>query len=195
MKTVTLAITGASGVIYGWNLLEHLNRNETVGQIFLIVSTAGQQVSREELHRSLPEMSTRITTILPKTTWLDENNLGAPVASGSYPVDAMVVAPCTMATAGCIASGAGRNLIHRAADVMLKEKRPLILVPRETPLSVIHLENFLVLSRAGATIFPAMPSFYHQPETIEDMVDAFSNRLLMHLDLPSDNSRIWQGWS
>jgi 4-hydroxy-3-polyprenylbenzoate decarboxylase len=121
------------------------------------------------------------------------DNIAARPSSGSHPQEGMVVVPCSMGTLGAIASGAGTNLIHRAADVTLKESRKLVLVPRETPYNAIHLENMLRLSRAGAHIIPASPGFYHRPQTIEALVDHFVFRVLDHLGVPHSQATQWQG--
>jgi 4-hydroxy-3-polyprenylbenzoate decarboxylase len=123
---------------------------------------------------------------------LEPNDMFTPPASGSYRHDGMVIAPCSMGTAGRIASGVSDDLITRAADVCLKERRPLILVARETPLSLIHLRNLTALTEAGATIMPACPAFYHGPATIEDLVDTVVVRVLRHLGLPCPGAREWQ---
>jgi flavin prenyltransferase len=122
---------------------------------------------------------------------IDPDDFFAPFASGSFRHDGMVIAPCSMNTLAAIASGVTQNLIHRAADVCMKEKRPLILVPRETPLNRIHLENMLRLADAGAIILPAMPGFYHQPQTIEDLADSVISRVLDHLGIDNSLSRRW----
>src|SRR5262245_29374007 len=121
------------------------------------------------------------------------NDMCASIASGSYLSDAMVIVPCSMSTLGAIANGASRDLVHRAADVILKESRLLILVPRETPLNVIHLENMLKLAQLGVRIFPAMPGFYHHPKTIDDMVEHFIHRLLDHLGVSHEQLTRWAG--
>jgi len=121
------------------------------------------------------------------------DNMAARPSSGSHPQEGMVIVPCSMGTLGAIASGAGTNLIHRAADVTLKESRKLVLVPRETPYNAIHLENMLRLSRAGAHIIPASPGFYHRPQTIEDLVDHLVFRILDHLGVPHSQATQWQG--
>jgi 4-hydroxy-3-polyprenylbenzoate decarboxylase len=192
-QTIVLAITGASGCVYAWDLIHKLHACNAVGAVHLIVSGPGRQVLREETGLRLEGQSDLATHGLTRVYWLDEYNFAAPVASGSFPTDAMVIIPCTMGTLGSIASGAGRNLIHRAADVTLKERRPLILVPRETPLHAIHLENMLRLAQAGAILLPAMPSFYHHPVSLQDVIDGFTWRVMATLGLPVPDHSIWQG--
>ena len=121
------------------------------------------------------------------------NDIGASIASGSHLSDAMVVLPCSMGSLAAIAHGVTRDLVHRAADVILKESRLLILVPRETPFNAIHLENMLTLARMGVRIIPAMPSFYHFPKTIDDLIDHFTYRLLDHLGVPHQQETRWEG--
>lgn len=192
-KTIVLAITGASGTPYGLDLLRKLHESTAVGHLFVIVSGPGRQVLLEETGVRLDSPADLAAAGFPRATWLEEMNIAAPVASGSFPVDATIVAPCTMGTLGAIATGAGRNLIHRAADVALKERRPLVLMPRETPLHAIHLENMLRLAQAGAVILPAMPAFYHHPASIQDLVDHLSWRILSVLGLPTPSDRGWKG--
>ena len=187
MKTITLAITGASGLPYAMRLLECLL---TSGQrVHLVYSQAAQIVAKQELDFTLPNRPQDAEKLLCKHLGKFSGELKvfglqdwyAPMASGSNPGDAMVVCPCTMGTLGKIANGISDDLIARAADVMLKEKRPLILVPRETPLSAIHLENMLKLSHAGAVILPPNPGFYHHPQSVQDLVDFVVARILDHL--------------
>lgn len=194
-KTIVLAITGASGTLYGLDLLRKLHDSTAVGSLYLIVSEPGRQVLLEETGIRLDSAADLTAAGVSRAHRLEEMDIAAPVASGSFPVDAMVVAPCTMGTLGAIATGAGRNLIHRAADVTLKERRPLVLVPRETPLHAIHLENMLRLAHAGAVILPAMPSFYHRPASIQDLVDHLSWRIMSALGLPVPADRGWKGRS
>jgi 4-hydroxy-3-polyprenylbenzoate decarboxylase len=186
-KTIAVAFTGASGLPYGLRLLECLL--EAQGRVFLLYSPAAQVVARQELDLTLPTQPAAAAayfaerfraqpgqlTVFGREDWL------SPVASGSNPPDAMAVCPCSMGTLGALAAGLADNLIERAADVMLKERRPLVLVPRETPLSAIHLENMLKLSRAGAVILPPSPGFYGHPRTIEDLVDFVVARVLDQL--------------
>lgn len=196
MKTITVAITGASGAIYASRLLWHLERSDEVGRVHLVVSAPGRRVLSEELDMTgsgealVEGLAGRPSE---KIELLPTNDIGATIASGSYPVDGMVVVPCSMSTIGALASGAVTNLVHRAADVCLKEGRRLVLVPRETPLHAIHLENLLRLRNAGAMIVPAMPGFYHRPQTIEQLVDHFVFRLMDHLGLDHDRSTMWTG--
>ena len=196
MKTITVAITGASGGIYAQRLLGQLERSAEVGRVHLVVSAPGRRVLAEEL--DLTGSGDELVAGLAggpseKIELLPASDIGASIASGSYRVDAMIVVPCSVSTIGALASGAVTNLIHRAADVTLKEGRTLVLVPRETPLHAIHLENLLRLRNAGATIVPATPGFYHRPRTIDELVDHFVFRLMDHLGLDHDRSTAWTG--
>src|SRR6476661_5865563 len=176
-KTVTLAFTGASGMPYGIRLLESLLASGH--RVYLLYSQAAQLVAHQEMQLVLPSRPKETEEMFSRRFNAAEGQLRvfgreewfAPVASGSNPAEAMVVCPCTMGTLAAVACGLADNLIERAADVALKEHRQLVLVPRETPLSAIHLENMLRLARAGAVILPANPGFYHHPAKVEDLVD------------------------
>lgn len=184
---VTLGLTGASGMPYGVRLLECLLRSGI--RVQLLYSQAAQIVARQEMDLALPgraqdaarELSSRFGTDPGLLQAFGREEWFAAPASGSNPADAMVVCPCTMGTLAAIAAGLSDSLLERAADVMLKESRRLILVPRETPLSAIHLENMLRLVRAGAVVLPANPGFYHHPRTPADLVDYIVARVLDHL--------------
>lgn len=202
MKTITVGITGASGSIYAQSLLKHLNDNPEVGRIDLVISQAGVRVVGEELGLKVAGTDPRVIRELIGPNYKEDsgkvivhstNDIGASIASGSYLSDAMVIIPCSMSTLAAIASGMTRDLVHRAADVILKENRTLILVPRETPLNAIHLENMLKLARLGVRIIPAMPSFYHFPKTIDDLVEHFTHRLLDHLGVGHQQKTRWEG--
>jgi 4-hydroxy-3-polyprenylbenzoate decarboxylase len=171
---ILVAITGASGALYAQRLLDHLDPRQH--EIHLVLSNYAQVVLAKELPGGLrlPEGV--------KTHGLKSMN--APFASGSNPLDAMVIIPCTMGTLGRIAHGFSEDVLLRAADVTLKERKKLILVPRETPLSLVHVKNFELLLLAGATILPANPSFYHNPATIESVIDTVVARVLDHLGIP-----------
>ncbi len=181
---ILLAITGASGAIYGLRLAEELLKAGV--NLTLTASTSGIGVCQLETGIKLGgdpaevahNLSNRWQTPLDHLNVRDINDLWAAEASGSAAPDAMIVAPCSMGTLGRIAAGISGNLLERAADVMLKESRTLILVPRETPLSAIHLENMLKLCHAGARLVPAMPAFYHQPQTMEALVDFVVGKVL-----------------
>jgi flavin prenyltransferase len=196
-RTVTLALTGASGMPYGIRLLECLLRAGV--KVYLLYSQAAQIVARQEMDLSLPArakeaaelFSARFGAAPGQLQAFGREEWFAPVASGSNPADAMVVCPCTMGTLAAVAAGMADNLIERAADVALKEARKLVLVPRETPLSAIHLENMLKLSRAGAIILPANPGFYHHPQTAQDLVDFVVARVLDHLGVEHDLMSRW----
>jgi 4-hydroxy-3-polyprenylbenzoate decarboxylase len=196
-ETITLAFTGASGMPYGVRLLECLLKADV--RVYLLYSQAAQIVARQEMDLSLPArakdaaefFSTRFGTAPGRLQVFGREEWFAPVASGSNPADAMVVCPCTMGTLAAIAAGMADNLIERAADVSLKEARKLVLVPRETPLSAIHLENMLKLSRAGAIILPANPGFYHHPQTVQDLVDFVVARVLDHVGVKHDLMPRW----
>lgn len=194
--TVTLAFTGASGLPYGIRMLEQLLAAGC--RVWLLYSPAAQVVAQQEMQLSLPSQAKALQAL-----WREQYRCGeqlsvfgreewfAPPASGSNPADAMVICPCSMGALAAIAHGMSDNLIERAADVSIKEKRPLILVPRETPLSVIHLENMLTLARLGVTILPPAPGFYTHPGTVDDMVDFVVARILDQLRIPHTLMARW----
>lgn len=196
---IALAWTGASGIQYGLRLLECLL--DAGCRVSLMVSRPAQVVIGMETELVLPSRPSDLRRALVDRYPAGRDTLAvygrdqwtAPVASGSAAPDAMVVCPCTTATVSAIATGASRSLIERAADVVIKERRPLLLVVRETPLSAIHLENMLRLSRAGAVIMPAAPGFYHRPETVEDLVDFIVARVMDHLRLGQSLLPPWGG--
>ena len=196
-QTIALAFTGASGMPYGLRLLECLLRAEKT--VWLTLSQAAYIVLSQECSISVPAQPKSAQAFFAERYGARDGQLQlfgrddwmAPIASGSNPADAMVVCPCTMGTLGAIAGGLADNLIERAADVMLKERRPLILVPRETPLSVIHLENMLRLARAGAVIVPPMPGFYAHPSSVEDLVDFVVARILDQLGIANTLMTRW----
>lgn len=187
---VTLAITGASGAPYGVRLLQVLN--DAGVPVRLILSETGWRLLREEEGIEDEAALRARTGDWSRVLLYDDRDRGATPASGSAPSRGMVVCPCSMGTLASIAHGMSRSLIERSADVCLKERRPLILVPRETPYSAIHLENMLHLHRAGATILPASPGFYHRPTSIADLVDFVVGRILAHLGLEIRLGPVWQ---
>ena len=179
---ILVAITGASGALYAQRLLDNLEppRHE----VHVVLSHYAQAVIAEELREGL--------RLLPGVTRHGLKSMNVPFASGSNPFDAMVVIPCTMGTLGRIAHGTSEDVLLRAADVMLKERKQLILVPREAPLNLIHVRNFELLLLAGATILPANPSFYSLPQTVEQVVDTVVARVLDHLGIPQKLVPRWQ---
>lgn len=195
--TITLAFTGASGMPYGIRLLEVLLQQGK--QVYLLYSKVAQIVAQQEMELALPSSAKETEAFLRSRYGVTNEQLRvfgreewfAPVASGSNPADAMVICPCTMGTLAAVAAGLSQNLIERSADVMLKENRPLIIVPRETPFSPIHLENMLKLARSGAVILPANPGFYHHPQTVQDLVDFVVARVLDHLHVNHDLMPRW----
>ncbi len=197
LNSVTLALSGASGMAYGLRLLECLLTADL--QVNLLVSQAAHLVAKQELGVALPARAGDLERQLSESLHARDGQLrvfgrddwNAPVASGSNPADAMVVCPCSMGTLAAIAHGLSDNLIERAADVMLKEQRKLILVPREAPFSTLHLENMLTLSRMNAVILPANPGFYHQPQTVADIVDFIVARILDQLGVQHDLMARW----
>jgi flavin prenyltransferase len=197
MKTITLAFTGASGLPYGMKLLETLLASGV--RVHLIYTQAAQILAKQEMDFVLPNRPHDAEKMLHERLGKFSGELKvfgiqdwfAPMASGSNPGDAMVVCPCTMGTLGKIASGISDDLIARAADVMLKEKRTLILAPREMPFSTIHLENMLKLAQAGAVIMPPNPGFYHHPQTVQDIVDFVVARILDHLGIEQNLMKKW----
>lgn len=196
-RSVTLAFTGASGMPYGMRLLACLLEADV--SVYLLVSSAAQIVAKQELDLTLPGRASELEALLTAQYAARPGQLRvfgreewfAPVASGSNPADAMVVCPCTMGTLAAIAQGMSDNLIERAADVSIKEQRKLILVPRETPYSAIHLENMLKLARLGVVILPPNPGFYHHPQSIEDMVNFVVARILDQLHIPHQLMARW----
>lgn len=187
LNSVTLALSGASGMAYGLRLFECLVAADL--EVNLLVSQAAHLVAKQELGIALParavdlqrQLDDGLDTYDGQLRVYGREDWNAPVASGSNPADAMVVCPCSMGTLAAVAHGLSDNLIERAADVMLKEQKKLILVPRETPFSVLHLENMLALARMGAVILPANPGFYHHPQSVEALVDFIVARILDQL--------------
>ncbi|MEW6481932.1 MAG: UbiX family flavin prenyltransferase [bacterium] len=171
MKQIIFAITGASGIIYGKKTLEAISKEYRVS---LMISDNGILVGKKELGI---ELKNHLCS-LPNISFVDYKNMDSEIASGFFLNLGMIVCPCSMKTLSAIAQGASENLIQRAADVCLKERKRLILVPRETPLSEIHLENMLILRRMGADIVPAMPGFYEAPKTIDDLVDFIVRKVI-----------------
>ena len=186
---VTFGITGASGAPYALRLLRAFN--ETATPLRLIVSSYGWRLLAEETGIDGLDALKAATGDWGRVEVYDALDRGATPASGSAPSRGMVICPCSMGTLASIAAGTSRNLVERAADVALKERRPLILVPRETPLSLVHLENMTRLTRAGATVMPAAPGFYHRPRSIDDLVDFVVARVLDHLDIKHAVGRRW----
>jgi len=197
MSTYTVAISGASGAPYAYRLLQALI---TGGHsVYLTISGDGLSILNDEANLQLKGPEADIQYALEKhfdaregqVKYYNEDNMYAPIASGSVKVDAMVVIPCSMKTLASIANGFASNLIERAADVMLKEKRKLILMPRETPLSAIHLRNMLTLAELGCHIIPAMPAFYHHPQRVSDMVDFIAGRVLDSMGVENNLAPRW----
>lgn len=197
MKHLLVAITGASGSVYALRLIEEVLRTDC--RVSLLLSEPGRQVLNHETSLGWsPDPAERQRQVRAhfasaRIDCLDNGNLFATVASGSNPADAMVIVPCSMGTVGRIAAGLSETLLERAADVVLKERRPLLLVPRETPLSVIHLENLLRLARAGAVVIPAMPAFYHAPQSLDDLVNFVVGKVLDQLGVEHELFRRWEG--
>jgi 4-hydroxy-3-polyprenylbenzoate decarboxylase len=199
MKPIAIALTGASGMPYAITLLKELVKSQE--KIYVMISQAANTVIAMETDLNLGSDTRVIEKNLSqylgaKTGQIEvfsKNQWTAPVASGSNPPRAMVVCPCTMSTLSAIAHGSADNLMHRAADVVIKEQKKLILVPRETPYSAIHLENMLKLSRLGVVIMDANPAFYQNPQSIDDLVNFVVARILDHLDVDHDLAPPWQG--
>jgi len=197
---LTVGITGASGTVYAHRTLQLLAASGAVETVNLIMSSTAAIVAQVEMGINLRDAD--VPTVnewlgLPADSKLVRvwrlDNLAAKPSSGSNKQVGMIIVPCSMGTLGAIASGAGTNLIHRAADVCLKEGRKLVLVPRETPYNSIHLENMLKLSQAGARILPASPGFYHRPKTIDELVEHLCNRILDQFDIPHSRKTQWTG--
>lgn len=187
-KRFVLAITGATGAGFGLAVLRRLAANGQVERIDLLLSTTGRRCLADECDRRAEDLP----ALFPKARLLNERDLGAGISSGSHRHHGMVIVPCSAGTLGRIASGTSDNLICRAADVCLKERRPLVLCLRETPLNRIHLENMLRVHDAGAVVMPLMPGFYQQPESLEDLFDTLATRILDQLGLMEEDSRRWR---
>src|SRR6202522_1634447 len=196
-KSITVGITGASGAIYAQAVLRLLDADPSVERVFLVSTETGMRLLATELG-VVPSESKKLPSLLTgtpakKIEFLPNKDVGAVIASGSTVVDGMVVIPCSAGTLGSIAAGTASDLLTRAADVCLKERRPLVLCLRETPLNRIHLENMLRVHDAGATVMPAMPAFYYAPKSIDDIVTQFSYRVLAQLGLPQEKQYRWRG--
>jgi len=194
---ITVGITGASGAVFAQTLLRLLDADPRVERVFLVVTEAGLRLIGTELDvvaadgKKLAPLLTG--TPAKKIEYLPNKDIGASIASGSAPVDGMVIIPCSAGALASIATGIASDLLSRSADVCLKERRPLVLCLRETPLNRIHLENMLRVHDAGATVMPAMPAFYYAPKTIDDIVTQFSYRVLAQLGLPQEKQYRWRG--
>jgi len=194
---ITVGITGASGALYARSILRLLDADPRVARVYLVVTDAGLRLLSTELNvvaadpKKLPSLLTG--TAAKKIEYLPNKDIGASIASGSAPVDAMAVIPCSAGALATITSGSASDLLTRAADVCLKERRPLVLCLRETPLNRIHLENMLRVHDAGATVMPAMPAFYYGPRSIDDMIEQFAYRVLAQLGLPQEKQYRWKG--
>lgn len=180
---IIVGITGASGSIYGLKLIEVLKN--AGHQVHVVISDSGLGVIQYECDTTLEDIALVADKIY------NVHNVGAAIASGSFQADAMVIAPCSMNTCGCLANGITENLLTRAADVMLKEGRKLVIVPREAPMHAGHLENLLKLSRMGATIIPASPGFYHRPDTIMDLVNMLVGKICDNLGVKTNLFQRW----
>jgi len=196
-QIVTVGVTGASGAILAQKALTLLDADPRVARVHLILTDTGQRLFAEELGIASGDAKQLAARVLghptDKIEVLPNKDVGASVASGSYQVDAMIVIPCSMGTLAAIANGISDDLVSRAADVMLKENRKLALCVRDTPFNRIHLENMLRAQQAGAVIMPAIPSFYHQPKTIDDLVTQYVCRVLAQIGLPQEAMYRWQG--
>lgn len=199
-KVVIVGVTGASGAILAQTALRMLDSDPRVARIHLVVTETGLRLLEHELHitgpiSELPERMLDSSGAKPrsKIEILPNSDVGASIASGSYPADSMCVIPCSMGTLAAVAGGASNDLVSRAADVTLKEGRRLVLCIRDTPFNRIHLENMMRAQQAGAVIMPAIPSFYHQPQTIDDLVTQYVCRVLVHMGLPQERQFAWKG--
>lgn len=191
----TVAMTGASGAVFGQELLRALEADDRVAQVHFIPSENSLRVMAEELelsgrHRLVEKL---LGAEPKKIRQLNENDIGAPVASGSYPSNGMIILPCSVGTLAGIANGLAENLIERAADVCLKERRPLVLCVRETPFNKIHLRIMTLAADAGATIFPVIPAFYNKPIDSTEMARQFVYRVLAHIGLRHRDGYVWKG--
>ena len=194
-RNLILAVTGASGAVYAAEMLRALDHDARVEKVHFVVSTSALRVLSEELGLSGRTNLAEKLLGAPSAKIVSHGvgDIGASIASGSYPISGMIVLPCSMGTLSGIANSTAGNLIERAADVCLKERRPLILCVRETPFNRIHLRNMLLADEAGAVIYPAMPTLYNQPQTTTEMAQQFINRVLAHIGLPQPGAYQWKG--
>src|SRR5712671_3761435 len=196
-QIITVGVTGASGAVLAQKALILLEDDARVARVHLVVTETGQRLFAEELGLTSGDLKQLPSRILGRATSkievLPNKDIGASIASGSYAVDSMLVIPCSMGTLAAIANGTSDDLVARAADVMLKEGRKLVLCVRDTPFNRIHLENMLRAHGAGAVIMPAIPAFYHQPKTIDDLVTQYVCRVLAQIDLPQEKMYRWTG--
>ena len=192
---LTVATTGASGSLFLQHFLRAADRDKRIQNVNFIASDSALRVMAEELNlRGRDKLVVQLLGKASRKIHQQSNaDIAANVASGSYPSDAMVVIPCSVGTLARIANGIASRLIERAADVSLKEKRPLILCIRETPLNKIHIRNMYRAADAGATVFPLIPAFYNHPSSADDMAQEFANRVLAHIGLPQPNAYHWKG--
>jgi flavin prenyltransferase len=184
-----VGITGASGSIYGVRLIEELLKHSC--EVHIIITHSGKQVLNYETGYTIELLKEHLENYSGNFIFHHIDNMFAATASGSFKTDGMIIIPCSMSTVGEIANGMSKNLLGRSADVILKEKRKLIIVPRETPLNTIHLKNMLGLSEAGAVILPAMPGFYHKPKTIEDIIDFVVGKVMDSLEIENNLFEKW----
>ncbi len=196
-QIVTLGVTGASGALLAQKALQLLSEDTRVEKIHLVATETGQRIFAEELNIASGDLKQLPARLLGKSSGkieaLPNKDVGASIASGSYEVDSMLVIPCSMGCLSAIASGSCDDLVSRSADVMLKEGRKLVLCIRDTPFSRIHLENMIRAQSAGAVIMPAVPSFYHYPKTIDDLVTQYACRVLAQIGLPQEQMYRWTG--
>ena len=195
MKRLIVGITGASAGVYGIRLLEVLTEHEDI-EVHLTISASGARALSEELQIEIDlnnfELESLIGVSSPRVIYHHESDIAAPIASGSFRTEGMIVVPCSMGSVACIAAGMSRNLIQRAADVCIKEKRKLVLVPRETPLSPIHLENMLKLAQIGVCVLPAMPGFYHFPKNVDDLLNFVVTKILDQFGIDTKLIQRWK---
>jgi 4-hydroxy-3-polyprenylbenzoate decarboxylase len=198
-QIITVGVTGASGALFAQKTLALLEEDARVARVHLVITETGQRLFAEELGLTTGDLKQLPGRILgraaSKIEVLPNKDVGASIASGSYEVDSMLVIPCSMGTLAAIANGISDDLIARAADVMLKESRKLVLCIRDTPFNRVHLENMLRAQQAGAVIMPVIPAFYDQPKTIDDLVTQYICRVLAQIGLPQERMYRWAGRS
>ena len=195
MKRLIVGITGASAGVYGVRLLQVLTEQENI-EVHLTISSSGARALSEELQIEVDLDNFKLESLIgvssPRVIYHHESDIAAPIASGSFRTEGMVVVPCSMVSIASIAGGISRNLIQRAADVCIKENRKLVVVPRETPLSPIHLENMLKLSRLGVCVLPAMPGFYHYPKNVDDLLNFVVTKILDQFGIDTKLIQRWK---